>query len=117
MATSAFAADKGPLKAGALIDINTASAAELRMLPDIGEPRSNAIISNRPYKKKEDLLTKKIVSAPVYDKIKDNVVATGSVKNSALPQRAMLPIEGMIHRTGATSNRATIPSRLLSGGG
>jgi competence protein ComEA len=83
-AAPAFAAsdssDKAPLKAGTLIDINTASAAELRTLPDIGAPRSNAIIAHRPYKQKEDLINKKIISAPVYDKIKDNIVATGGTR-------------------------------------
>jgi competence protein ComEA len=84
IAAPAFAsgksADKEPLKAGAMIDINTASASELQKLPGIGEPRSAAIISHRPYKQKDDLVSKKIVSMSVYEKIKDNIVATGTTR-------------------------------------
>ncbi len=57
----------------ALTNINTASAAELDKLPQIGKARSAAIIKGRPYKAPDDLLTKKILSKGVFDKIKDKI--------------------------------------------
>jgi len=54
-----------------LININSATAKDLDTLPGVGEATANKIISNRPYQKKEDLLTKKIVGKTTFEKIKD----------------------------------------------
>lgn len=59
----------------ALIDLNSASAAELDVLPGIGGARSAAIIKGRPYKGKDELVSKKILSESVYAGIKDKVIA------------------------------------------
>jgi competence ComEA-like helix-hairpin-helix protein len=68
---------------GGLIDINTATAAELDKLPGIGTARAQAIIANRPYKGKDDLVQRKIVPQNVYNEIKDKIVARqGSSKPS-----------------------------------
>jgi DNA uptake protein ComE-like DNA-binding protein len=56
-----------------LTNINTASAAELDKLPQIGKARAAAIIKNRPYKVTDDLLSKKVLSKSVFDKIKDKI--------------------------------------------
>ena len=58
-----------------LVDINSASAAELDKLPGIGAARSQAIIANRPYKGKDELAQRKIVPQNVYEQIKDKIVA------------------------------------------
>ena len=60
---------------GKLIDINTATAAELEALPGIGPARSAAIIKGRPYKAKDELHEKKIITKAEYDKIKDKIIA------------------------------------------
>jgi competence protein ComEA len=58
-----------------LVDINSATAAELDALPGIGAARSAAIIKGRPYRGKDELLSKKIIPQNAYDGIKDKVIA------------------------------------------
>jgi competence protein ComEA len=58
-----------------LVDINSASAAELDALPGIGQARAAAIIKGRPYKGKDDLLNRNILPAGIYNGIKDKVIA------------------------------------------
>ncbi len=60
----------------ALLDINTASKADLMMLTGIGDAYSQKIIDGRPYKRKDELVSRKIVPQATYDKIKDLIVAT-----------------------------------------
>ena len=62
-------------KIAALIDINTATKAELSALPGIGDAYSQKIIAGRPYVKKDQLKSKKIIPAGVYDKIKGMIIA------------------------------------------
>ncbi len=55
------------------ININTAAFSELDTLPGIGPVTAQKIITNRPYSSIEDLLTKKILSKSVFDKIKEKI--------------------------------------------
>jgi DNA uptake protein ComE-like DNA-binding protein len=48
-------------KKHAPLDINTAPPAELETLPGIGEAYAKKIVENRPYKRKDELVGKKIV--------------------------------------------------------
>ena len=66
------AAMAGP---AAIVDINSASAADLDRLPGIGKARADAIIKNRPYKGKDDLVNRHIIPQSVYDGLKDKIVA------------------------------------------
>jgi len=53
------------------ISINQATEKELDQLPGIGQATAKKIINNRPYSSIEELLTKKVVTQSVFDKIKD----------------------------------------------
>ena len=55
------------------ININKAEMASLETLTGVGAVRAQAIVDGRPYQATNDLLTKKIVSASVYEKIKDKI--------------------------------------------
>ena len=61
-----------------MVDINSATAAELKMLPGVTESDAGKIIQGRPYTDKSQLVSKKVVSEPTYEKIKDHVVAKQS---------------------------------------
>lgn len=56
-----------------LININTASTAQLDTLWGIGEKRAEAICANRPYQTIEELKTKAGIPTNVYERIKDQV--------------------------------------------
>jgi len=58
-----------------LIDVNLASAATLKTIPGIGDAYSAAIIKNRPYKGKDEIVSKAGVPQVTYDKIKDKIIA------------------------------------------
>lgn len=73
--SSGATAPRAPTTSSGLVDINTASAAELDALPGIGKTRAAAIIKNRPYKGKDDLLSKHVLPKNVYDGIKNKVIA------------------------------------------
>ena len=74
-AAKSKAAKSDPAPTGALIDLNSASVAELKTLPGIGDAYAAAIVKNRKYANKTQLKSRNVIPAGTYEKIKDKVIA------------------------------------------
>jgi DNA uptake protein ComE-like DNA-binding protein len=61
--------------AEARIDINHAGENQLMKVPGMTRPWAARIVRFRPYRTKQDLLDRGVVTAQVYDRIKDFVIA------------------------------------------
>ncbi len=71
----------GPVTAdGSKLDINTATADQLKAFSGIGDAYSARIIAGRPYTAKNQLVQRGILPQATYDKIKDNIIASRPVK-------------------------------------
>jgi len=77
---SLLAADKVPEKATAetrqkvrraKLDVNSASAHELATLPGLSPEVADRIVQNRPYRKLDDLVTRKVLGKKEFARIRE----------------------------------------------
>jgi len=57
------------------VDINSASKAELKTLPGIGDAEADKIIAGRPYPSKAFLVTRNIIPRGIYEGIRKQIIA------------------------------------------
>lgn len=85
-----------------LVDLNSASIAELKTLPGIGDAEAEKIIAQRPYLTKTELVSKGVLPAGPYVSVKNKVVAMPKGMAEKLRQRRA--------RTAAAAGRAKAAS-------
>jgi DNA uptake protein ComE-like DNA-binding protein len=73
--SSTASSTKSSAAASSKIDINSAGKDELMTLSGIGDATAQKIIDGRPYRAKNELVTKKLVPKSTYEKIKDQIIA------------------------------------------
>jgi len=66
---------KQPAAPAEVVDINSASRAQLKKIPGIGNAEADKIIAGRPYLSKAHLVTRSIISGAHYVQIKDQIIA------------------------------------------
>ena len=86
MCASAFAADAQPAPSG-VVNINTADAAQLALLPRVGEKAAQRIIAYRtehgPFKKATDLMQVKGFGAKTFERLSPYISLSGATTLSA----------------------------------
>ncbi|MBA4175963.1 MAG: hypothetical protein C0505_05300 [Leptothrix sp. (in: Bacteria)] len=74
--TTQAASPKAAAKPAAkLVDINSASRAQLKTLPGIGDAEADRIVAARPYPSKAKLAADKVLSPEAYAALKGRIVA------------------------------------------
>ena len=107
-----------PAAAGpSLIDVNSADEKALDALPGVGPARAKAIIANRPYTDKQQVLEKKAVPSNVFAAIQDKIALVNVNKTSAADMAKILPNVGPVRSQQIVDKRpyATLQDLVTKG--
>jgi DNA uptake protein ComE-like DNA-binding protein len=74
-AATAKAAGTKTVVKSKIVDLNTATDAELKAVPGIGDAYAAKIIAGRPYANKAQLKSRKIMPKLTYEQVKDLIIA------------------------------------------
>jgi DNA uptake protein ComE-like DNA-binding protein len=69
-----------PQKPAAKVDLNTAGAEEIARLPGMTDQIAQRIIERRPYRKLDELITKKVLGKKEFAQIREYIVIRSSKK-------------------------------------
>ena len=101
----------------ALIDVNSADEKTLDSLPGVGPVRAKAIIANRPYTEKQELVTKKALPANVLADIQDKIALVNVNSAPATAMAKILPNVGPVRAQKIVDSRpfATLQDLVAKG--
>ncbi len=91
---SASAAAAPSTASGKRIDINGATEQEIATLPGVGPVTAKAIVAGRPWEDLGDLVKKKAMNKPTYDRNKDQLALANINTSSATEMAKTLPSIG-----------------------
>ncbi len=83
----AFAAEEGVSAVVKLVDLNTATPAELDGLPGVGRKRAEAIVAKRPFKRVTELLRIKGFGSKLFARVRAHVTVGGPPVAPAAKER------------------------------
>lgn len=91
-----------------LVDINSASAADLMKLPGVGKPEAERIMAGRPYRTSADLATRNVLPAGSYLALRRSIVAMPpgvAGKDGSVPK----PVASKAAGTASAAGRGVTP--------
>jgi len=93
------------------LDLNSATKDELAQLPGVGDATAQKIIDGRPYRAKNELVSKSIVTQSQYDQIKDQVIAhLAKTTTTASTSSDNAAASGSVSSSTGTSKKSTKPA-------
>jgi DNA uptake protein ComE-like DNA-binding protein len=108
--------ERNPPESVGKIDLNTATAEELEVLPGVGPVRANAIVEGRPYASLAQVESKGIIPASVFDKFKSATEVSGSsTASSSQGTPGQVAAQKRIRMCGAKWRAARADDKIPSG--
>jgi competence protein ComEA len=108
--------ERNPPEPVGKIDLNTATAEELEVLPGVGPVRANAIVEGRPYASLAQFESKGIIPASVFDKFKSATEVSGSsTASSSQGTPGQVAAQKRIRMCGAKWRAARADDKIPSG--